>query len=176
MCRDGKINELLPGNWQFPGTSWPGVFTQHPQSKTIKRSLGWGAEISTDQMETLLRYFSKGSVPENKFPGNWGLYSFLLVCDILIRITNMHIHTHMYVCSFMFIYLAFTMCQAHYLGHLVESLPFFYEIDLVIPILQMRPSKVREHLNPGPPASKFLLLAIEQVSFSVFECVRHCVQ
>lgn len=104
LCREGKINELLPGNWQFPGTSWPGVFTRHPQSKTIKWSLGWGAEMSTDQTETFLRCFSKRSVPKNKFPGKYSLYSSLLVSDILIYITYM-------LYTYSFNYLAFTVCQ-----------------------------------------------------------------
>lgn len=86
--------------------------------------------MSTDQTETLLRCFSKGSVPESKFPGNWGLYSPLLVYYI-------------YVCSHSFF---------PYLKYHVESSPFLCKVDIVIVILQMkrlRLSKVRSPRGPG---------------------------
>lgn len=92
--------------------------------------------MSTDQMETLLKCFSKGSVPENKFPGNWDLYSFLLVYYLVICL-----------------YITYTYIVIHffpYLGYHVESSPFLCKIDMVIAILQMkrlRLSKVRGHLT-----------------------------
>lgn len=82
--------------------------------------------MSTDQTETLLRCFSKGSVPENKFSGNGSIYSFLIICDILI---------HIIYIIYIFIYLAFTMCQAPYLSYLVESSPFLCKVSIVTLIL-----------------------------------------
>ena len=87
-------------------------------------------------METLLKCFSKGSVPENKFPGNWDLYSFSLVYYLVICL-----------------YITYTYIVIHffpYLGCHVESSPFLCKIDMVIAILQMkrlRLSKVRGHLT-----------------------------
>ena len=114
--------------------------------------------MSRDQTETLLRCFSKGSVPENEFPGNLGLYSFLLVYYIVIcvYITYICIVTH--------------FCP--YLGYHVESSPFLCKVDMVIVVLQMKrlkPNKVRGHLTGHTGElgfelrsdSKLLLLAIE---------------